>query len=94
MNNNNNNVETKESESSGTLKPIFKAMALHDFEATRTDTLSFEKGDEIRIYATHSTGWWVGEIGNLRGSFVSNLHYFFLDPNSQVLFTKIYHSKF
>jgi hypothetical protein len=48
------------------------AVALYDFKATRSDQLSFNKGDKIVITEKRESGWWRGELNGVSGLVPSN----------------------
>lgn len=44
---------------------IIFARALYDFEGTRSDNLSFKKGDILTVLNQNDSGWWQGS--NMHG---------------------------
>ncbi|KIP06763.1 hypothetical protein PHLGIDRAFT_128090 [Phlebiopsis gigantea 11061_1 CR5-6] len=51
--------------------PVSKktAVALHDFNASSTDELSFRVGDQIAVQNEVLDGWWMGELNGKTGLF-------------------------
>lgn len=45
------------------------ALALHDFNASSTDELSFRSGDQITVINEVLDGWWMGELQGRTGLF-------------------------
>ena len=52
---------------------IGQARALYDYDAAQEGDLSFREGDVITLIDTSDpSGWWVGELNGVQGTFPSN----------------------
>ncbi|KAJ3260524.1 hypothetical protein HK103_000666 [Boothiomyces macroporosus] len=49
-----------------------QVVAIYDYESTDQQSLSFKKGDSIRVITRLPSGWWMGELDGKRGWFPSN----------------------
>lgn len=48
-------------------------IALYDYQAARSDELSFVRGEEISVLYKDNDMWWMGELGNgQQGFFPAN----------------------